>query len=66
MAQLAIAWVLSRGPDIVPLIGSRRRSQLAEAVPPEAAAGERYSAHQMAQLDSERRGGGKARHAGGG
>ena len=32
MAQLAIAWVLSRGPDIVPLVGARRRDRLAEAL----------------------------------
>jgi aryl-alcohol dehydrogenase-like predicted oxidoreductase len=31
VAQAAIAWVLSRGPDIVPLVGARRRDQLAEA-----------------------------------
>ncbi len=31
-AQLAIAWVLSRGEDIVPLIGARRRDQLSEAL----------------------------------
>ncbi len=31
-AQLAIAWVLSRGEDIVPLIGARRRDQLEEAL----------------------------------
>ena len=31
-AQLAIAWVRSRGPDIVPLIGARRREQLSEAL----------------------------------
>jgi aryl-alcohol dehydrogenase-like predicted oxidoreductase len=74
VAQLAIAWVLSRGPDIVPLVGARRRERLAEAlgslnldltpddfrrmeaiVPPGAAAGERYDAHQMALLDSERK-----------
>jgi len=61
------------GEDIVPVIGSRRRDQLAEtlgaldltlsaadlaaierAVPPDAAAGTRYDAHQMAMLDSER------------
>jgi aryl-alcohol dehydrogenase-like predicted oxidoreductase len=73
VAQLAIAWVLAQGEDIVPVIGSRRRGQLAEAlgalqvrldaadlvriaeaVPPGAAAGERYNAHQMAVLDSER------------
>jgi aryl-alcohol dehydrogenase-like predicted oxidoreductase len=31
-AQAAIAWVLSRGPAIVPLIGTRRRERLAEAL----------------------------------
>jgi aryl-alcohol dehydrogenase-like predicted oxidoreductase len=30
--QLAIAWVLSRGKDIVPLIGSRTRAQLRDAM----------------------------------
>ncbi len=73
VAQLAIAWVMARGPDIVPLVGARRRDSLAEAlgslavsltaddlarieaaVPPGAAAGERYNAQGMAQLDSER------------
>jgi aryl-alcohol dehydrogenase-like predicted oxidoreductase len=32
VAQLAIAWVLSRGDDIVPLVGARRRDRLAEAI----------------------------------
>ena len=32
VAQVAIAWVASRGPDIVPLIGARRRERLAEAL----------------------------------
>lgn len=32
IAQLAFAWVRSRGPDIVPLIGARRRDQLTEAL----------------------------------
>jgi aryl-alcohol dehydrogenase-like predicted oxidoreductase len=73
VAQLAFAWVLSRGQDIVPLVGARRRDQLEEAlgalelelgpqdlerieraVPPDAAAGDRYGAPQMAHLDSER------------
>jgi aryl-alcohol dehydrogenase-like predicted oxidoreductase len=73
VAQVAFAWVLSRGEDIVPLIGARRRDQLhealgalelelteqdlaqiEEAVPPDAAAGDRYGAPQMADLDSER------------
>jgi aryl-alcohol dehydrogenase-like predicted oxidoreductase len=31
-AQLAIAWVLARGEDIVPLVGTTRRDRLAEAV----------------------------------
>jgi aryl-alcohol dehydrogenase-like predicted oxidoreductase len=31
-AQLAIAWVASRGSDIVPLIGTKRRDRLAEAL----------------------------------
>ena len=32
VAQLAIGWVLSRGADIVPLVGSRTRKQLAESL----------------------------------
>ncbi|MFG2222140.1 aldo/keto reductase [Streptomyces sp. NPDC048644] len=32
VAQTAIAWVLSRGDDIVPLVGARRRDRLAEAL----------------------------------
>ncbi|MEU5764048.1 aldo/keto reductase [Nocardia sp. NPDC047648] len=32
VAQLAIAWALTRGEDIVPLIGTRRRERWAEAV----------------------------------
>jgi aryl-alcohol dehydrogenase-like predicted oxidoreductase len=32
VAQLAIAWVLTRGEDIVPVLGSRRREQLNEAL----------------------------------
>ena len=32
VAQLAIAWVLSRGEDIVALIGARRRERLGEAL----------------------------------
>ncbi|MBM9509708.1 aldo/keto reductase [Actinacidiphila acididurans] len=32
VAQAAIAWVLSRGEDIVPLIGARRRDRLAESL----------------------------------
>lgn len=73
VAQTAIAWVLSRGEDIVPLVGARTRERLAEslgaldvtldaadlaaiedAVPADAAAGDRYPGAQMAHLDSER------------
>jgi pyridoxine 4-dehydrogenase len=72
-AQLAIAWALHRGDDVVPLVGARRRDQLQEAlgaldlaltadelaaieaaVPAAAVAGERYDAHGMRMLDSER------------
>jgi aryl-alcohol dehydrogenase-like predicted oxidoreductase len=31
-SQLAIAWVLAKGPSIVPLIGARKRTQLAESL----------------------------------
>lgn len=74
-SQLAIAWVLTKGDDLVPVIGARTRTQLTEslgaldvrlsdddvrrlesAISPEAVAGTRYDAHQMAALDSERRG----------
>ncbi|WP_097254789.1 aldo/keto reductase [Streptomyces sp. Ag109_G2-15] len=73
VAQIAIAWVLSRGEDIVPLIGARTRERLDEslgaldvtldaadltaieqAVPADAAAGDRYPTAAMAHLDSER------------
>jgi aryl-alcohol dehydrogenase-like predicted oxidoreductase len=32
VAQVAIAWVLSRGPDIVGLVGASRRDRLADAL----------------------------------
>jgi aryl-alcohol dehydrogenase-like predicted oxidoreductase len=73
VAQLAIAWVLTRGEDIVPLIGTRRRDRLVDslgsldveltdddlatieqAVPADAAAGDRYPSAGMATLDSEK------------
>jgi aryl-alcohol dehydrogenase-like predicted oxidoreductase len=73
VAQLAIAWTLARGEEIVPLIGARTRERLREtlgaldveldahdmsalqdAIPPDAARGERYPEHGMATLDSER------------
>lgn len=32
VAQVAIAWVLSRGPSIIPLVGARRRTRLTESL----------------------------------
>jgi aryl-alcohol dehydrogenase-like predicted oxidoreductase len=32
VAQIAIAWVAAQGPDVVPLVGARRRDRLAEAL----------------------------------
>ncbi len=32
VAQIAVAWALARGEDVVPLVGARRRDQLAEAL----------------------------------
>ena len=32
-AQIAIAWVLAQGEDILPLVGARRRDRLTEALP---------------------------------
>jgi aryl-alcohol dehydrogenase-like predicted oxidoreductase len=32
VAQLAIAWVLGRGEDVVPLVGARTRARLSEAL----------------------------------
>jgi aryl-alcohol dehydrogenase-like predicted oxidoreductase len=32
VAQIAIAWALSRGDDVVPLVGARRRDRLTEAL----------------------------------
>ena len=71
--QLAIAWVMARGEDIIPLIGARRRERLTEAlgamavplsttdltqidqlVAEGAVRGDRYDAHALAALDSER------------
>jgi aryl-alcohol dehydrogenase-like predicted oxidoreductase len=73
VAQIAIAWALARGQDVVPLVGARTRQRLSEALaaldvkltpddlaavehaaPKGAAAGDRYPAHGMAALDSER------------
>jgi aryl-alcohol dehydrogenase-like predicted oxidoreductase len=47
-AQLALAWVLSRGGDVVPIPGTRRRSRLEENV---AAAAVVLSAEDLRRLD---------------
>lgn len=73
LAQLAIAWVVAQGHDIVPLVGTKRAGRLLDAlgaldlvlspedlsaiedaVPAGSAAGGRYAAQQLANLDSER------------
>jgi aryl-alcohol dehydrogenase-like predicted oxidoreductase len=47
-AQIAIAWLLEKGPDIVPIPGTKRRTYLEENV---AAAKVRLSPDEMASLD---------------
>jgi len=60
VARLAIAWVLAQGDDIVALaapdveLTAADLTGIADAVPPDAAAGARYGAQQMHSLDSER------------
>lgn len=49
VAQLAIAWVRSRGSDIVPLIGARKRERLAEAL---GAMDVTLSADELARIDA--------------
>jgi aryl-alcohol dehydrogenase-like predicted oxidoreductase len=68
--QLALAWVLAQGDDIVPIPGTKRRTYLEEnvaaadirltaeeldrisaAIPPGAAAGDRYQASSMAAVN---------------
>ena len=48
-AQVAIAWVLSRGADVVPVIGARTRAQLGEAL---GALDVTLAAEALARLDS--------------
>jgi len=48
-AQVAIAWVLSKGSDIIPVIGARTRDRLAAAI---AALNLRLSPAEMSQLES--------------
>ena len=48
VAQVAIAWVAARGEDIIPLIGARRRDQLAESL---GASDVRVSAADLAAIE---------------
>ena len=48
-AQLALAWVLAQGPDVVPIPGTKRRRYLEENV---AAAGIELAAEDLAALDA--------------
>jgi aryl-alcohol dehydrogenase-like predicted oxidoreductase len=47
-AQLAIAWVLAQGGDIIPLVGARRRDRLREAL---GALHVRLTAEDLARID---------------
>ncbi|BCW69570.1 aldo/keto reductase [Arthrobacter sp. NicSoilB8] len=49
VAQLAIAWILSRGEDIVPLVGARRRERLTESL---GAAGLLLSGADLAEIEA--------------
>lgn len=49
VAQLAIAWVLQRGDEIVPIVGSRTRSQLADSL---GALDVRLNASDLAEIEA--------------
>ncbi|MBZ0294012.1 MAG: aldo/keto reductase [Anaerolineae bacterium] len=57
VAQIAIAWVLSRGEDIVPLVGTKRRDRLEEAL---GALNLNLTAEDMAQVEQAIPAGGAA------
>jgi aryl-alcohol dehydrogenase-like predicted oxidoreductase len=48
-AELAIAWVASRGDDVIPLIGAKRPAQLASAI---AALGVQFSSDDVARIEA--------------
>jgi aryl-alcohol dehydrogenase-like predicted oxidoreductase len=48
-AQIALAWLLAKGPDIVPIPGTKRRTYLEDDV---GAADVRLTAEDMAALDA--------------
>jgi aryl-alcohol dehydrogenase-like predicted oxidoreductase len=47
-AQLAVAWVLAKGPRIIPVMGARTRTQLAESL---AAVRVKLTASEMAHIE---------------
>jgi aryl-alcohol dehydrogenase-like predicted oxidoreductase len=49
VAQIAIAWVLAQGKDIVPVLGARRRDQLTETL---GALGVRLNASDLAEIEA--------------
>lgn len=49
-AQLAIAWVLARGEDLVPIPGTKRRTYLEQNA---AATGIELTAQDLARIDAE-------------
>jgi len=49
VAQIAIAWVMAQGDDIIPLIGARERTQLDEAL---GAAAIALSADDLARIEA--------------
>jgi pyridoxine 4-dehydrogenase len=49
VAQIAVAWVLARGDDIMPLVGARRRYRLSESL---GALDVQLSADDMAQIEA--------------
>jgi aryl-alcohol dehydrogenase-like predicted oxidoreductase len=52
--QMALAWVLSKGQDVVPIPGTKRRKYLEEnagAVPEDQIAGDRYAEASMKSID---------------
>lgn len=49
VAQIAVAWVMAQGPDIVPLVGARRRDRLAESL---SAEGLTLSAEDLAAIEA--------------
>jgi aryl-alcohol dehydrogenase-like predicted oxidoreductase len=51
VGQLALAWVLSRGDDVVPIVGTTRRAHLDENI---AAASIRLTGDESARLDARR------------